>query len=426
MKSRNIKGIKKDVKDLRFKLQNIAEQLRENIDDDSKKTKKLLQEYKKIQEQIEMEEARIEEIKSIEEERKTEEARKREEERRKEETRIKHEEQLLQEMYDDIIREQQEVLEKIMFDKDNAIQEFENKQSKINQKIGSLEYTREECLQTLQSIQLKRSLLEQELEKAKEEDDIHKRIEIKQKMQELQGEEEKTDSKLEKVKARLAINMLIKASRDRVEIEKITKIIEEYNLNASEYGLEKIDIPEFVKSHQTEEQLFNIRKQNQTKYNNERIADTIEINLNAEGENVKYKKLRDEEREEIEKESQNRVEDRRKNLLPIKIIRSTGNRIAKIAGTIVGSAILAGKTVVRGVQGLWQNIRKGTNKTLIGANQLMLKGTTKLREKLEEDAQTFEKRREKLTSNLKTSVDEEKAVQVRNENNKEQNQENVK
>ncbi len=417
MKNKMIKGIKK-VEGLNLKLERVGEDLRKAIINNSKKQKELLQEYKKIQQKIQSEEEKINDLKRAQEEKEKEIKRKEEEE------------------YREIEQKEEEIKRDIVENKDEKLEKMVKKQEKIDDKLKKLEYDREYYIQTLNYLSVELPKAEERFSNAKNNGVVQELVEASEKLEHMKREKIEADKKLDKTNARLSMAMLIKIVLNDRSIEKIKKVIEKYNENAKEYGLEPVDLEQFVKERESFNQLKNIRKEQQGKYYKDKYMETLENNLKegkakeANGENIKddnlerIKTLDDKQRKQIELESEQRLKDKRRNSFPVKTIKNIGKGIAKAAGTVVGATILTAKFVGKSAKKLWNKIRRGTNDGLTGVNKLMLDGTTKLREKLEKDAKIYDNRREKLIESMKAGVDENKAVENSNEKSEQQSKDN--
>lgn len=394
MNNKIIKGTKK-VEGLKLKLENVGKDLRKAIINDSKNQNELLNEYKKIQQEIRKEEEKIDELKRYEYE------------------------------YNEAIQEEKrEKKRKIANEKDEKIAGFSKRQEKIDNKLRKLEYDREECLQKLNILNSDLAVMKEKFSNAKKNGDIQELIEADEKLRQMKQEKNETDKKLNKVNSRLSINMLIKIKLNDKNIKRIKDTIIRYNEKAEKYGLEIVNLEEFLKERETFNQLEKIRKEQQNKYYKNKYAETIKKSISEGGIKNNHlemiKQLKNKERGQIELESMQRIKDKKTNSFPIKTVKTVGKGIAKAAGTVVGVAILASKIVGKNAKKILQKIKRGANQGLTGANRMMLNGTTKLREKLENDAKTFENRREKLMGNIKTEIDENKAVENSEEKNKEQ------
>lgn len=406
MNNKIIKGTKK-IEGLNLKLESIGKDLSDAIINESNKQKELLQKYKRMQQKIKSAERKLEDLKKTQQE-------------RKEKIQPNGEEELkeVQQRKEKKINKQNEkVRQNIIERRNKRLETITIKLENIDKKLEKLEYDREGCLQTLNVLNIELPKAEEKFANAKKTENVQELVDANNSLQHMKQKKVEEDKKLKKTNARLNMAMLIEMTLNDEMIE----TIKNYNEEAGKYGLKTIDIGETLNEQESFNHLKNIRKSQQTKYYKEKYVETIENNLN--GENVgnnnleAIKQLDDKQRREIELESQERVKEKRNKLLPIRAIKATGRGIAKAAGTVVGVTILVANAVGRNAKKLWQKIKEKTNKGLTGVNKLMLNGTTKLSEKLENDASVFEKRKEKLMSDIVSDVDESKAVKATEELN---------
>lgn len=371
MKSKKIFGTK-DLEGLRFRLKSVGDKLKASIDSDSKRTDELVREYKRIQELIKEGEEEIAVAKRQEEEKR----------------RIKEEKEAA---------EEKQLIKDAMEDKDKRIKAAEERKSKIDEQLGELYYKKETLLHQLNFLKEERADQEEAMDKAKEIGNVPEMINAREILKLNKASEQEIDEKLSAVTSRIAIAEKRKTKINEKIIDEITEIIIDYNGKADEYGLQKIDLARAIRERLPQEEMKVIRGEQQSRY---RIESEYLV-----GE------LKEEERANLEEESNLRLKERKENSLTIKMAKGT----KKVLNAIAGTPAFVGKTIARVAKKIWKTIG---NKV----NEGMIKNTEGLIKILERDADTYQKRKEKFSRSIKSNINEQDAIDIAAE----QDNENVK
>lgn len=394
MKDKVIMGIKK-VENLNLTLEEVGKDLQDAIMNNKKNKKILLSKYRYLEEKINEENKKIEELKRQQEEKEQEKIRKEQEE------------------YEELEAEGERIRQEVIDRKNEELELLKNKCSKINEKLTKLEYNRESAIQRLNILSAKYTETEERFNNAKQSGSVEELISADEDLQEIKNQIEKADKELKKHNARLSMGILIKMVVNESQLKKMKEIIEDYNDMAEEYELEKVDVEEYTKKYTIDNQIRKVRKEAQRIYRMEEHKedeDKLIIGLTNKG------------REKIGKEYKERMKEKKENSFLAKTgrvaktgIKAIGKGIAIVGVGIATVAVSAGKFVGRNAKNLWDRIRYGANEGLSGANKVMISGATKLKEKLEKDESVYEERRNQLKENIKSDVDNEKAVKASEE-----------